>query len=312
MKAVRIEKYGHIDVIEIKEIDKPRPAKDQVQIEVHASSINPVDWKIREGHLTQIFPAQLPITLGRDLAGVVTEVGKGVTNVKVGDKVYGQAGVWGGGSGAFAEYATTPAETVAKMPKSLSFTEAAAIVLVGVSAVQTLTEDMKLKRKQKILIHGGAGGIGTMAIQIAKHIGAYVTTTATGDGIEYVKQLGADEVIDYKTQAFDEKVSGYDAVYDTIGGETYTKSFKVLKKGGVIVSMLEPPNPNLMKQYGVTAILRMTQITTKRLDVLRKFVEDGVVKVHIEKTFPLSQIKEAFKAKETGDVLGKIAIEVKK
>ncbi|WXG39487.1 MAG: NADP-dependent oxidoreductase [Candidatus Freyarchaeum deiterrae] len=312
MKAVQIKEYGHIDVIEIKEVDKPRPAKDQVQIEVHASSINPVDWKIREGHLVQMFPAQLPITLGRDLAGVITELGKEVTNTRVGDKVYGQAGVWGGGSGALAEYATTPAGTVAKMPKNLSFTEAAAIVLVGVSAVQTLIEDMKLKRKQKILIHGGAGGIGTIAIQIAKNIGAYVTTTATGNGIEYVKQLGADEVIDYKTQAFDEKVSGYDAVYDTVGGETYTRSFKVLKKGGIIVSMLEPPNANLMKQYGVTAILRMTQITTKRLDVLRKFVEDGVVKVHIEKTYPLSQIKEAFKAKETGDVLGKIAIEIKK
>ncbi len=312
MKAVRIEKYGNIDVIEIKEMDKPHPAKGQVQIEVHASSINPVDWKIREGHLTQIFPTKLPITLGLDLAGVITEVGEGVTHVRVGDKVYGQASVWAGGSGSFAEYATTPAGTVAKMPKNLSFTEAAAIVLTGTSAVEALNENMKLKRNQKILIHGGAGGIGTIAIQIAKHIGAHVTTTATSDGIKYVKQLGADEVIDYKTQAFDEKVSNYDAVYDTVGGETYTKSFKVLKKGGIIVSMLMPPDTKLMKQYGVTAILLMTQVTTKFLDALTKLVEDGVVKVHIEKTYPLSQIKEAFKAKETEEVHGKIAIEVKK
>ncbi|WXG39488.1 MAG: NADP-dependent oxidoreductase [Candidatus Freyarchaeum deiterrae] len=312
MKAVRIEKYGNNDVIQIKEIDKPRPAKGQVQIEVRASSINPVDWKVMEGYMAQMFQMKLPMTLGLDVAGVVTETSKDVTHIKVGDKVYGQAAVWGGGSGALAEYATTPAGSVAKMPKNLNFAEAAAIVLTGVSAVQALIENMKLKPKQKILIHGGAGGIGTIAIQIAKNIGAYVTTTATGDGIKYVKQLGADEVIDYKTQAFEEKVSNYDAVYDTIGGETYNKSFKVLKKGGIIVSMLMPPDDKLMKQYGVTAIIQMTQVATKFLDELTKLVESKVVKVHVEKTYPLSQIKEAFKAQQSGNVRGKVAVEIKK
>jgi NADPH:quinone reductase-like Zn-dependent oxidoreductase len=312
MKAARIEKYGHADVIEIKEIDKPRPAQGQVQIEVHASCINPVDWKVREGSMAQMVQLKFPVTLGLDVAGVITEVSKGVTNVKVGDKVYGQAGAWAGGSGAYAEYATAPAGMIAKMPKNLSFAEAAAIVLTGVSAVQALNENMKLKSKQKILIHGGAGGIGTVAIQLAKHIGANVTTTATGDGIKYVKQLGADEVIDYKKQAFDEKVSNYDAVYDTIGDETYNKSFKVLKKGGIMVSMLMPPDNKLMKQYGVTAILQMTQITTKFLDELTKLVESKAVKVHVEKTYPLSQVKEAFKAQESGTVRGKVAVEIKK
>jgi NADPH:quinone reductase-like Zn-dependent oxidoreductase len=312
MKAARIGKYGHVDVIEIKEIDKPSPAQGQVLIEVHASCINPVDWKVREGNMAQMIQLKFPVTLGLDVAGVITEVSKGVTNVKVGDKVYGQAGAWAGGSGAYAEYATTPAGMIAKMPKNLSFTEAASIVLVGVSAVQALIENMKLKSKQKILIHGGAGGIGTVAIQLAKHIGANVTTTATGDGIKYVKQLGADEVIDYKTQAFDGKASVYDAVYDTIGGETYTKSFKVLKKGGIMVSMLMPPDAKLMQQYGVTAIFQMTQVNTKFLDELTKLLETGAVKVHVEKTYPLSKVKDAFKAQESGTMRGKVAVEIKK
>jgi alcohol dehydrogenase len=254
MKSVQIKKYGHVDAIEISETDKPRPAKGQVLIEVHASSINPVDTGIREGHMQRMIPMQPPITLGFDVAGVVTEVGDGVVALKVGDRVYGQASVMAGGSGAFVEYATTPAGQVAKMPRNLSFLEAAAISLTGLSALQAITDYIELQPGQKILIHGGTGGIGTIAIQLAKHIGAYVATTATGAGIKYVKQLGADKVIDYKTQAFDEVLSGYDAVFDTVGGETYSNSFKVLKKGGTIVSMRQQPNTELMKQYDVTAV----------------------------------------------------------
>jgi len=161
------------------------------------------------------------------------------------------------------------------------------------------------------LIHGGAGGIGTIAIQIAKHIGAYVATTATGEGLDYVKQLGADEVIDYKTQQFDELLHDYDAVFDTVGGDTYDRSFKVLKQGGVIASMLAQPNQELMEQYGVTALHQMTKTSTESLNALTKLIEDGVVTIHVDKTYPLEQISEAFEARESGSVRGKIVVTIR-
>lgn len=312
MKAVQIRSYGHIDVLELNDVEKPSPGKGQVLIEVHASSINPFDHKVREGLAQRMFTLHFPATLGFDVAGVVVELGAGVTNLRVGDKVYGQAAVWSGGSGAYAEFANASVNLIAKMPSTASFAEAAALVMTGVSAVQGLIDHMKLKSGRKILIHGGAGGIGTFAIQIAKRIGAYVATTATGDGIEHVKRLGADEVIDYKAKAFDEVLSGYDFVFDTVDGDSYARSYKVLKKGGLIVSMLMQPDEKLMKQYGVKAISQGTQVTPARLDALRKLVEEGAVTVHIDRTFPLERIKEAFEAKEKGTVLGKIVIQMKK
>ncbi len=308
MKAAQITEYGPVSRIQINEIERPRPGKGQVQIEVRGSSINPADTKIREGKMLSL---QFPATLGLDVAGVVTEVGEGVTTLKVGDKVYGQTRITAGGSGAFAEYTAALASTLAKMPRNLNFVEAAAIALTGTSAVQALTERIKLQPGQKILVHGGAGGIGTVAIQIAKHLGAYVATTVSPNDIDYVKKLGADQVIDYKNQKFDDMLKDYDAVFDTVGGETYTRSFKILKRGGVIVSMLMPPEPQLMQQYGVTAIGQFTKVSTEHLNALPKLVEDGVVTVHIEKTYPLEQIREAFEAKERGSVKGKIGIEIR-
>jgi NADPH:quinone reductase-like Zn-dependent oxidoreductase len=169
---------------------------------------------------------------------------------------------------------------------------------------------MKLQPGQKILIHGGAGGIGTMAVQIAKHLGAYVAATATGDGIAYVQSLGADEVIDYKAQNF-EALHDFDAVFDTVGGATYERSFRVLHRGGVMVSMLEEPDQNLINQYGVIAIHQLTQTTSESLETLTKLIEDGAVTVHVEKAFPLEQVQQAFIALESGSVKGKIAISIR-
>ncbi len=311
MKAVQINKYGHSDVIEIIDIEKPKAGAGQVLIENYASCINPVDIAIREGYMAKMMPLQFPITLGGDLAGVIVEVGEGVENVSVGDKVYGSGIVLAGATGAFAESVVTPANLISRMPENINFNEAAAVVLTGTSAVQAIIEHFNLQAGQKILIHGGAGGISTIAIQIAKKIGAYVATTATGDGIDYVKKLGADEVIDYKNQVFDNLLSDFDAVFDTVGGETYAKSFKVLKRGGIIVSMLIQPDQKLMEQYGVTAIAQMTKVNTNHLDILTKFIENEDVKIYIDKIFTLDQIKEAFEAKENGDIKGKITIKIK-
>lgn len=307
MKAVQIKKYGSIEVMELVDVEKPRPGRGQVLVQVHASCVNPFDSKIREGAVRVIFP----FTLGSDMAGVVAELGEGAQNFTVGEKVYGSGIVLAGATGAFAEFVATPENLVARMPGNIGFNEAAAAVLTGVSAAQALLEHINLQPGQKILIHGGAGGIGTVAIQIAKKIGAYVAATVTGDGLEYVKNLGADQIIDYKNQAFDELLFGYDAVLDTVGEQIYKKSFKVLKKGGIIVSMVMPVDKYLMDRYQVTAVSQKTSVTDDHLNLLTRFIEDGSVKIHIDKVFSLGQIKEAFRAKEEGIVQGKIVIEVR-
>jgi alcohol dehydrogenase len=190
----------------------------------------------------------------------------------------------------------------------VDFTKAGALPLAVISALQVLTEHLNLKPGQKILIHGGGGGIGSIAIQIAKHMGAYVATTVADKDKEFVKKLGADEIIDYKTRKFDEILSGYDAVFDTVAGETYTRSFVVLKKGGIIVSMFEQPNEELMKKYGVKAIAQQTRISTDLLNQLTKFVESGAVKVYIAKTFPLSETAAALNYQEEQHPSGKVVI----
>jgi alcohol dehydrogenase len=233
---------------------------------------------------------QFPSTLGMDFSGIIKQVGEGVSNseFKQGDEVYGQAGVVNGGSGAFAEMA------LANKPKRLSHAEAAALPLVGVSAWRALMENIGLSKGQRILIHGGAGGIGSIAIQLAKHLGAYVATTVSTNDKQFVQELGADVVIDYKTQNFEDLLHDYDSVFDTVGGETYKRSFKVLKKGGIIVSMLEQPNPQLMDHHGVKAIFQFTQADRERLTKVAKWVDqNNDIRVNIDRTFSLDEAADA-------------------
>lgn len=311
MKAAQITEYGDASVVHVVETDKPTPKAGQVLVEVHASSLNPFDTTVREGYMKDVIPLKFPVTLGADIAGIVTEVGDGVTGVVVGDKVYGQANVVAGNSGAFAEFAATAAEQVAKAPSNVDMQQAASLPLVGVSALQGLTEHLNVQSGQKIFIHGGAGGIGTVAIQIAKHLGAYVATTASGEGLEYVKKLGADEVIDYKTQDFTEVVRDYDAVFDLVGKDDFSKSLTVLKHGGIAVSLIAQPDEAKATQLGVTALNQGTKVTTAKLDALRELIESNVVTPHIAKTYSLDQISEAFTAREDGSVTGKIVIAIR-
>jgi NADPH:quinone reductase-like Zn-dependent oxidoreductase len=310
MKTAQINAYGGPEVIEINETQKPATEKGKVLVKVYASSVNPFDVKLVQGMMQKMIPLQFPYTIGGDIAGVVSEISEGVEGFSVGNKVYGSANALLGATGAFAEYTLVSPDTIAIMPANVDFTQGATLVLAGVSAVQAIEEHFKLAAGQKILIHGGAGGIGTIAIQIAKKLGAYVATTATHENAEYVKKLGADEVIDYTTQKFSEVLSDYDAVFDTVGGETYTQSFGVLRKGGILVSMIAPHNQELADIFGVTAITQATKVTTKHLDMLTKYVEGGAVKPYIDKIYTLDNIKEAFKEQASGVVKGKIAIEV--
>jgi NADPH:quinone reductase-like Zn-dependent oxidoreductase len=310
MKAAQISEYGDVSVVKISDIDQPTAGEGQVLVEVHASSINPIDIAIRTGAVKQMMPLTLPATLGGDFAGIIAEIGSGVTNVAVGDRVYGQANAAFGNSGAFAEYAVTVAGQVAKAPANIDFKLAASLPLVGASAVQALVQHIKLAADQKILITGGTGGIGSIAIQIAKHLGAHVTATATGEGLELAQQLGADEVIDYQSQDIS-ALKDFDAVFDTVGGETTNKALHALKPGGIAVSMSGHPDEELAKELNITAIRQFTQVTTETLDTLRELVEQQVIVPQVEQIFALDDIAAAFGAKENGDVKGKVVIAIK-
>lgn len=308
MKAAQINAYGGPEVIEIAEVPKPEPAEGQIRIQVDASSVNPFDDKVKAGYMQKMRPLDFPTTLGGDVAGIIDE---GNETFSRGDKVWGNAGVFGGGSGAIAEFAVTNPRQIGHMPKSLSFEEAAALVLVGLSATQALIDEIELKTGQKILIQGAAGGIGTIAVQLAKHLGAYVYATASEDAADLVKSLGADEVFDYKKEDFREKVREVDAVFDTVGGETNNQSYSVLKRGGIIAAMAAAPNEELAKKYDVRATAIGTKTSTEVLDRLAKLVDDGAIKPVIQKVYPLTETAQAFKAFEAGGLKGKIGILIK-
>jgi alcohol dehydrogenase len=310
MKAVQMYNYGDQSVVELVEISKPQVGVGQVLVEVQAASLNPSDTSMRSGGFQDMIPLDFPVTLGGDITGIVVAVGEGVEGFLVGDKVFGQASALLGDSGGWAEFAVTHSDHLSIMPKTLNFQEAASLPLVGVSAVQALLEQITLQKDQKILITGGSGGIGTLAIQIAKSIGAYVATTATGDGIRLTRELGADEVFDYKTEDAASLLTQYDAVFDTIGGEGFDKSLTILKKGGIAVSMIAPANDKLATSLGITAQMQVSLITRSRLAVLAQLVESGAVKVQIGKIFDMENIREAFAARESGTVNGKVVLRI--
>jgi len=312
MKAAQINKYGGPDVLEVYQ-NAPEPIlkPGQVLVDVYASSINPFDNVILAGYMEKIMPLKFPTTMGGDFSGVISKVSDDETEYKVGNKVYGQAIVFNGGSGSFAEQVASNTKNLALKPKNIDFEEAASLPLVGSSAIQALEDSIKLKVGNKILIHGAAGGIGSIAVQIAKSIGAYVAVTVSEKDKEFAKQLGADEIIDYKNQKFEEILKGYDAVYDTIGGETLNKSFLILKKGGILTSMKGQPNPELATKFGVTGIAINTQTNGERLKRLTQLVESEIVKPRVDKVFSLDQIKEAFVYKQSAHPQGKVVIKIK-
>lgn len=309
MRAAQVSAYGDPSVVKVVDVDKPEVAEGQVLVKVHAASLNPFDTSVRAGYVAKALP-EPPFTLGGDIAGVVVEVGDGVSHVSIGDKIYGQAQVIAGNSGAFAEFAVTKASQVAKMPQNLDFQEAASLPLVGVSALQGIYEHINLQKDQKILIVGGSGGIGAVAVQVAKHVGAYVAATASGDGLALVEKLGADEVIDYKVEAFEDTQKGYDAAFDTAGGENFDKTLRVLKQGGVTVSMIAPPNEALASELGVTAIQESTHVNTEVLDKLRELVEAKVVVPKVAQVFKLDEVVKAFEARENAHLNGKIVLAI--
>jgi NADPH:quinone reductase-like Zn-dependent oxidoreductase len=315
MKSVQINRYGGSEVIEInRNIPEPAVSAGKVLVNVKAAGVNPADWKIREGYFQQMAPLQFPSTLGADFSGIIKQLGEGVSNsgLKQGDEVYGQASaVFSGGSGAFAELALVDKDTIAHKPKTLDHIEAAGLPTVGVSAWQGLVENIGLSKDKKILIHGGAGGIGSIAVQLAKQLGAYIATTVSTNDGQFVQELGANQVIYYKTENFEDILYDYDAVFDTVGGDTYKRSFKVLKKGsGIITSMLEQPNSELMNRYGVKALVQFTQANRQLLTKLAEWVDQNNIKVNIDKTFSIDEAADALDYQKDVHPRGKVVLTV--
>src|SRR6266487_3882812 len=313
MKSVQINRYGGSDVVELNDTASvPSVSVGKILVDVKASGVNPADWKVREGYFQQMAPLQFPSNLGFDFSGTVKQLGEDVpSDFEQGDEVYGQTPVLSGGSGAFAELVLVDKDSITHKPKTLNHIEAAALPTVGVSSWQALVENIGLSKGQKILIHGGAGGIGSISIQLAKHLGAYVATTVSTSDKQFVQELGANQVIDYKTENFEDMIHDYDAVFDTVAGDTYKRSFKVLKKGsGIIVSMLEQPNSELMNEYGVKALSQFTQATRERLTKLAEWVDQNNIKVNIDKTFSLDEAAKALDYQKEAHPRGKVVLNV--
>jgi NADPH:quinone reductase-like Zn-dependent oxidoreductase len=311
MKAIVIEQYGHKDQLIEKQMPKPIPQEGEVLIEMYATSINPIDWKLREGYLKDMLPFTFPIILGWDAAGVVTEIGANVSSVKVGDRVFVRPETTA--EGTYAEYIVTKEHLLAQIPDNISFEEAAAVPLAGLTAYQCLVDFVPLKAGDKVLIHAGSGGVGSFGIQIAKSLGFFVATTGSSKNEEFLKSLGADIVIKYDKQDFENELHDYDLVVDTMGGEIQEKSFHVLKRGGTLVSVVQPPNEQKAEEMGINAKFHWLNPNGAQLEVLADLMRVGKLKPIVGSVFDFSEqgLRQAHKLSETHHAKGKIVIKMK-
>lgn len=308
MRAAVIDGYGKNQDLKILEnVEEPIINEDQVLVAVHAAAINPFDYKVRNGEYKDSNPFKFPAVLGGDFSGVVIDVGGKVKSLKKGEEVFGQANALSG-HGSFAELVAANESSVFLKPNNVDFVLSSALPLTACSAYQALVDNANLQAGQTILIHGAAGGIGSFAVQLANYIGANSICIAKKIDEEYLRNLGADKVIDYEKEDFTESVSNVDVVFDTVGGDTYRNSFKVLKTGGTIVSMLEEPNEDLIKKYGVKALSQFTRVTQERLSKIKEFVEKGDIKIPVDRVFSLAEVNSAIKYLESGRHKGKVVI----
>jgi NADPH:quinone reductase-like Zn-dependent oxidoreductase len=333
MKAIFIERYGDNDQLRFGNMPDPELRDRDVLVRIDAAGVNPLDSKIRDGEFKLILPYRLPLILGNDVAGVVVGVGPKVQAFKLGDEVYARPRQ--DRIGAFAELIAMDEADVAKKPKNLTMEEAASIPLVALTAWQALVERAQLKRGQKVLIHAGSGGLGTFAIQLAKHVGATVATTTSTANVELAKSLGADIVVDYKNDDFENVLSGYDVVLNSLGKDTLEKSLSVLKPGGKLVSVSGPPDAEFAKANGsswflqqvmrflsfgirkkanrhrVTYSFLFMQANGQQLSKITALIEAGVIRPVIDRVFPFNAAKEALAYVEAGRSKGKVVVKVR-
>ncbi|KAB0569096.1 NADP-dependent oxidoreductase [Pseudomonas palleroniana] len=332
MKAFLIDRYGK-NTGRLGEMPSPIVGAHDVLIEVHASSVNVLDAKIRQGDFKLILPYSLPLVLGNDLAGVVVEVGAQVSRFKPGDEVYARAPETR--IGTFAERIAVDENALARKPANLDMAHAASIPLVALTAWQVLVETAHLQPGQKVLIHAGSGGVGTLAIQLAKHLGAFVATTTSTANVEWVKALGADRVIDYTQQNFENVLHDYDVVLNSLGADVLEKSLKVLKRGGQLISISGPPTPQFAREQGLSwplqQVMRLLSLGIRRkarkqgvryafvfmradgaqLQPLTELIEAAIITPVIDRTFPLEHTAQALTYVEQGRARGKVVITLK-
>lgn len=308
MKAVRIHAYGGVDVLWYEDAPRPVPETGEVLIQVYAAAVNSIDCKVRSGYLREWWDYSLPLIPGWDVSGVIAELGLGVTQFRVGDPVYAMADF--SRDGAYAEYVVIDAVHVAAKPTSISHIQAAAVPLAGLTAWQSLFDTAHLVAGQTILIHGAAGGVGTFAVQFAKHTSTQVIGTASGRDAAFLYKLGVDRVIDYHTMRFEDLVHNVDVVLDTRGGEVQQRSWKTLKPGGLLVSIVSEPSPVHAACYRVRGAAVWVKPSTTQLTQIAQLIDAGSVCPMVETVLPLSEARQAHEQSQSGLMRGKIVLRV--
>lgn len=333
MKAFILDRYGKKQPFRLGDVPEPAPGPDDVLVEVEAAGLNLLDSKLRAGEFKPILPYKTPLVLGHDLAGMVVKVGANVRRFKPGDAVYARPRDFQ--IGAFAQRIAVHKGDVALKPSNLSMEQAAGIPLVGLTAWQALVELAQIRPGQKVLIHAGSGGVGTFAIQLAKHLGATVATTTSAANADLVKDLGADIVIDYRSQQFEDELSGYDVVLNSLDAKTLEKSIDVLKPGGKLISISGPPDPAFAKAQGLNGVLRFVlrllsagirrkakragvdysflfmRADGAQLGAITGLIAEGAIRPVMDRTFPFEKLNDAFAYIETGRVKGKVVVSLK-
>ena len=308
MKAVRVHQYGGPEVLKYEEAPRPKPGPGEVLVRIRAVGVNPVDWKVREGYMKKALAYRMPFVPGWDVSGVVEATGPNVGLLSKGDEVYGYPSIVR--NGAYAEYAVVPETELALKPRSVDHVHAASVPMAALTAWQGLFDVGGLRTEQKVLIHGGSGGVGSFAIQLARWKGAFIIATASGRNQEFLRNLGADLTIDYERGRFDHVVCDADVVFDTIGGDTLKRSWKVLKPGGILVSTVEKPSEEDAEAHGVRAALVDTQANRVELAEIATLVDAGMVRPIVEAVFPLNEARHAQELSQTGHARGKIVLQV--
>lgn len=305
MKAIQVRRFGGPEVLKLEDVPLPKPGQGEVLVRVHAASVNPVDWKLREGWFG---PRPLPFIPGGDFSGVVEELGPGVRTRKVGDEVYG---CMPASIGADAEFVAAPEEVLALKPRTLGHDRAASVPLVAMTAWQALRESGGLRPGETVLILGASGGVGSMAVQLAKHWGARVIGTASAPNLARVAELGADQVIDYNAcPMLEEVVSGVDLCLDLVGGAAQTRAFNVVRRGGRLVSTVQPPDQELLRQRGLSGRMHVTRPHSDYLQAIAELVDAGRLRVCVSRVLPLERAAEAEELNRRQSVDGKIVLKL--
>jgi NADPH:quinone reductase-like Zn-dependent oxidoreductase len=308
MKAIVVHEYGGLDALKYEDTPRPEPKENQVLVKVIAAGVNPVDGLIRSGKFAKFFGTTLPLVPGYDIAGIVEKTGAKIEKLKKGDAVYAYIGLEEGGG--YAEYAVVTEKEAAPMPKAASFVEAAAVPVVALTAWQALFDTAKLSAGQSVLVHGGSGGVGSFAIQFAKLRGAKVFATASTHNQDFLKQLGADVAIDYTAQKFEDVAKDVDVVLESVGKDTLARSYGVVKKGGILVSLIGPPDKTELDKHGIRGAALGVEPNSSELAEIANLIDQKKIKVTVSQTYPLADAAKAEEQADTGHTRGKIVLKV--